>query len=46
MFNSTLITVFIGQYKSEVSSFQALPTESHAPEVRNDNAEKSVKKKK
>jgi hypothetical protein len=45
MFNSTLITVFIGQYKSEVSLFSVLPTVNHASEVQNNNAEESVKKK-
>jgi hypothetical protein len=45
MFNSTLITVFIGQYKSEVSLFLIVPTVNSAYEIRNPNAEESVKKK-
>jgi hypothetical protein len=45
MFNSTLTTVFIGQYKSEVSPLAVVPTENTACEVRNNNAEESVKKK-
>jgi hypothetical protein len=45
MFNSTLITVFIGQYKSEGSDFTVVPTQNAAPEVWNYNPEESVKKK-
>jgi hypothetical protein len=45
MFNSTLITVFRGQYKSEVSSFPVVPTQNFASKVWNTNAEESVKKK-
>jgi hypothetical protein len=45
MFNSTLITVFIGQYKSEVSPFLVVTTKNTTNEVRNCNAEESVKKR-
>jgi hypothetical protein len=44
MFNSTLITVFIGQYKSEVSPFPIVPTKNTAPELQKYNTEESVKK--
>jgi hypothetical protein len=45
MFNFTVITVFIGQYKFEVSYFQVVFTQNIAHEVWNVNTKESVKKK-